>query len=276
MEPNGQNNGQVTGTATPEIRMTMDRVNGKPEPSPQGGQGTPPTNESAPNEATPEANQGGMTVQEKYWHDKYQALRTEYDRIEPMLQYTDIMGYLDANPPAVALLMNHMKENNPNIQEFHPEVNEAIHNNQPTPPNYGADQGGHHMGQPHRPSNVQVRERLRAEYDDFMRENGIPADEVDRYIDFMMNPDKMSREELFEMYRTVRNSRGEPIRTSEANPNNNPNQAQGQEAPKQGPSSEMPPMGIAGMSGGPQTNANEEEQINARARVRNILDPNNI
>ena len=237
---------------------------GQGQKSPQGASQTG-TNRD-PNE---------MTSGEKYWYDECMKSRKLYEQVAPLAPYVDVVNYLDSNPEAVELVVNHMQVKSQNQQFIDSQPKNSTYDTNVGPrSNMPVNQQNNAGGM--QSMNNDVAAQLRERHMDLIKERGIPADEADRYIQFLINPGSLEPSELFDMYATLRNGRGNPVRSNGQPQNQNPNvQKDNRSSSYKEHPNEMPPMSVAGMNGG-TTDPRKEQEVETKSRTRNVLDPNNV
>lgn len=238
---------------------------------------TPPAGNAS--QGSPQEGQANMSQGEQYWYDQCMEARSKLSDVAPLVPYIDVISYLDANPDATKLVMEHMSNgiNDPNSNLPDPNAgdNTGIHQNMRTPvPQHG--QNGSYGGVNNlEQSKGKFEENLRTANMDYLKKNGIPEHEADKYIQWLMNPGDLTPDQLFGMYRTAQG--GPPATPNTNQPTNNNEQplANNQQPPSpMGTPADGMAMSVAGMNGGtvdPRDEANEQRHV----ANNNMLDPNN-
>lgn len=217
----------------------------------------------APDPTEPAMAVPQMSEAEQHWFDKSAKLEAENARLSMLAPYAEVIGYLEANPDAVNLVLGHMKgvpaDEKTYSNDFERDFDEAAEAGQPpvqpaANPRPVANQ-----------NMAEVKIKLREQYDAILKEKGVPEHEKDRFIQFLMAPDDLKPEELYEMFANLQNNR----KSASQSQTDNTSQA----LPKA--NAEVPPMSVAGINGGtsdPRTDADAE----ARSKARIMIDPNNL
>lgn len=250
-------------------QATQDPAHGQAptqtEDAPQGGAQGDPTE--------------GMGSGERYWYDQAMQARENFQKVAPLAPYVDVITYLDANPAATQLVMEHMRGETPgNVPPENANPSPADQHGATTP-NMGSnntyqDQRNTGAGNSVSPD---MASQLKAQHMEMLKTQGVPAHEADKYVQWLMNPGSLEPDDLFHMYKSLREKNNEPVgQNNVPNQEQTPQSGQSQTPPATaGNQPEMPPMSVAGMNGG-TTDPHSESEINRRARVRNVLDPNNV
>lgn len=234
---------------------------------------------NAPQEGAQGAPTDGMGSGERYWYEQAMKSREEFQKVAPLAPYVDVISYLDANPQATQLVMEHMRGETPG--QIPPEnvTPEPVNQHGVTTPNMGSNNT--HQVQRNAGANESMSpdmaSRLKAQHMDMLKEKGIPPHEADKYVQWLMNPGNLEPADLLHMYQSLREKQGEPVGQNNV-PNQNQTTQPGQSQPSPataGNQPEMPPMSVAGMNGG-TTDPHREAEIRQRAHTRNVLDPNNV
>lgn len=208
--------------------------------------------------------QPNMTKGEKYWYDECMKARQMYDRVAPLAPYVDVIAYLDSNPEAVQVVMDHMnRTSQQGTYVPDPYANVPATRNTPAPQNNQPTVNRGSMNE------SEMRDRLYQANMEIIKQRGIPADEADRYIQFLMNPGNLQPDELFDMYATLQNKRSGNQPASNVVPQNQQGNGSPPAAARKG---EVPPMSIAGINGENSDPRNENKQETGSSRI--MMDAN--
>ena len=258
----GGTGGQRMAPAAPE--------GGQPNPNPQV-----PTQPQGGAQGKPEDN---MTQGERYWYDQTMESRRLYSQVAPLAPFVDVITYLDANPQATELIMNHMRESSGGIPAGGDvNVNVNGQGNAGIQPNAGNPNVATPSMSGNNNMNADMAKQLRDQHMAMLKEQGIQEHEADQYVQWLMNPGQLEPTDLFHMYKSLRANQGQPVGVNPNHvPNQNPNPQNGtpqMPVANGAVNPEMPPMSVAGMNGG-TADPRKEDEINKRARTRTYLDPN--
>jgi len=213
-----------------------------------------------------------MSKAERYWHDECIKAREDYAKVAPLAPYIDVIAYLDANADATKLVMEHMGGSHVGNQSANNEIDNAMNENLGT--SYNTQGRQSIQDRDMKTMGGQVADALRKQHMDLLKERGIPEDEADRYVKFLINPGDLTPEEMFGMYSSLRDKRGEPISSNPTNPDN-PGQKSDKEPAKSNGQPELPPASIVGMSGDSDSPESDQGRV-SQSRYTTMLDPNNL